>query len=273
MKERIIVAVVLLPLAFVILVYLPPYVLVGAVSLICALAAHELLCAITGIKGNVRICIYSMVSAALIPVGVYFDLSLIIFPTVLLTLLSLVFIDAIARYKTDKQYPFLHILVALFGGLLIPYMLSFIVSLRLMHGGRLLVLLPIISAFVTDAGAYFTGIFLGKHKAFPLVSPKKTVEGCIGGIVIGTSAMLLYGVAIANLSSYNVSYWALLVYGILGAVMSELGDLAFSLVKREFDIKDYGRILLGHGGMLDRFDSMIFTAPAIYLLSLAMPVL
>ena len=271
MKQRIIVAAVLLPLAFVVLVYLPPYVLAGAVSLVCALAAHELLHAIAGVKGNVRICVYTMVAAALIPVGVYFGLSSVVFPLVLLTLLSLVFIDSIARFKTGKPFPFAHILVTLFGGLLIPYLLSNIVNLRLMQGGRLLVLLPIISAFVTDAGAYFSGILLGRHKAFPHVSPKKTVEGCIGGIVIGTSSIVLYGIAIERLTSYSVSIPAMLAYGIIGAVLTELGDLAFSVVKREFDIKDYGQILPGHGGALDRFDSMIFTAPAIYLLAIAMP--
>ena len=140
-----------------------------------------------------------------------------------------------------------------------------------MPEGRLLVLLPVISAFVTDAGAYFVGVFLGKRRAFPLVSPKKTVEGCIGGLAVGAAAMVIYGVILIFTTFHDVVFWALILYGIIGGVFTELGDLAFSLIKREYNVKDYGRLLPGHGGILDRFDSMVFAAPAIYLLVSVIP--
>ena len=274
MRKRIIVAVALLPLAFVILFYLPPYVLAASLSIICALAAFELIHAAAGVKGNLRICIFALAVAALIPIGEYFNLNALIITTAMLTLMSLAFIEAIAGFKNNGEpsLTFTQILFILFGSLLIPYLLSTILILRLTYAGRLLVLLPVISAFVTDAGAYFVGSFLGKHKAFPLVSPKKTVEGCIGGIVFGTAAIVLCGVVIECFATqYFVNYWALLLYGGLGSVMSVLGDFAFSLIKRELDIKDFGRLLPEHGGALDRFDSMIFTAPTIYLLVIALP--
>ena len=273
MRVRIIVAVVLLPFAFIILYFLPPYVLACALSVICAMAVYELIHAIVGIKGNARLCLYTMLSAVAIPVGAYFDIIPVIMPAALLILLSLVFIESIARFKTERQLPFVHMLVILFGGLAIPYLLSTLVSLRLMDGGNLLVFLPVMSAFITDGGAYFTGVLIGKRKAFPLVSPKKTVEGYIGGIFFGISAMIFCGVYIENFTAYtSVNYWALLAYGVVGAVMTGLGDLAFSLVKRELDLKDFGRLLPGHGGALDRFDSLIFTVPTFYLLAMALPV-
>ena len=125
---------------------------------------------------------------------------------------------------------------------------------------------------MTDGGAYFTGKLIGKHKPFPNISPSKTTEGCIGGIVIGTLSLIIYGIAIEHFSSIeDVNYLALVIYGIIGSIICVFGDLAFSLVKREFNIKDFGQLLPGHGGVLDRFDSMIFTAPAIYLLVLVIP--
>ena len=272
MKTRILAAVILVPIIFTVLFFLPPYVLAGVVSIICAISAYELLQAIGG-KQNGRIRIYAICSAVIIPVGVYFELTYIVFPAVFLILMSLSFFEAIIAFKTERSIAFSQVLIILFAGALIPLMMSGLVDLKLMHEGRLMVLLPVISAFLTDAGAYFTGMAMGKKKAFPHVSPKKTVEGCIGGLVFGTFFMLVFGVIIALTTPYQVVFWALFVFGIIGAILSQLGDLAFSLVKREFNIKDYGKLIPGHGGMLDRFDSMIFTAPAIYLLVTLIPVI
>ena len=270
MKTRIIVAVIFLPLIFIVMFFLPPYVLTGLVSLICAISAYELLRAIWG-KENDRIRIYATFAAALIPIGAYFGISGLVFPAVFLVLMCLMFLEAIFAFKTIRKITFSQILIALFAGTLIPLMLSSLISLKLMPEGRLFVLLPVISAFLTDAGAYFTGKAIGKRQAFPLVSPKKTVEGCIGGLAVGTAVMVIYGVILVFTTYYGVVFWALLLYGFIGAVFTELGDLTFSLIKREYDVKDYGRLLPGHGGMLDRFDSMIFTAPAMYLLMMVIP--
>ena len=270
MKTRIIVAAVCVPLIFIVMFFLPPYALAGVVALICAISAYELLNAIGG-KGNDRIRIYATFSAALIPIGAYFGLTALVFQAVLLVLMCLLFVEAILVFKTIRQIKFTQILITIFGGALIPLMLSSLIELKQMPEGHLFVLLPVISAFVTDAGAYFTGMAIGKKKAFPNVSPKKTVEGCIGGLAVGTAGLMVYGVIIYATTLHWVVFWALLIYGVIGAFISQLGDLAFSLIKREFDVKDYGRLLPGHGGMLDRFDSMVFTAPAIYLLTLVIP--
>jgi len=269
-KTRIVVAVIFLPLIFIVLFFLPPYVLTGVVSIISAVSAYELLHAIWG-KENDRIRIYAAFSAALIPVGAYFELTALVFQAVFLVLMCLLFLEAILVFKTIRKITFSQILIALFAGALIPLMLSCLVGLKLMPEGRLFVLLPVISAFLTDAGAYFTGVAVGKTKAFPLVSPKKTVEGCIGGFAVGTAAVLIYGFVVFASTLHAVVVWALILYGVVGAAVTQLGDLSFSLIKREYNVKDYGRLIPGHGGMLDRFDSLIFAAPAIYLLTALIP--
>ncbi|MCL2227782.1 MAG: phosphatidate cytidylyltransferase [Oscillospiraceae bacterium] len=270
MKTRIIAAVIFVPLIFIVLVFLPAYVLTGVVAIICAVSAYELLHAIGG-KLNDRVRIYAVLSSIIIPIGAYFEMVGMVFPAVLLVLMSLTFVEAIVGFQTVRRVTFAQVMTAIFAGALIPLMLSSLISLKLMPNGHLLVLLPIISAFITDAGGYFTGMFIGKKNAFPLVSPKKTVEGCVGGLAAGTFSIIVFGVVVLFTTMNIVVFWALLLYGILGSVLSQLGDLAFSVIKREFDIKDYGRLIPGHGGMLDRFDSMIFAAPAMYLLVLLIP--
>lgn len=265
MKTRIIAAVIFVPLIFIVLFFLPAYVLAGVVSLICAISAYELLHAVGG-KQNGRARTYAVLSAVIIPIGTYFGISGIVFPAVFLILMSLMFFEAIISFNKAHKITFAQVLTTLFAGALIPLMMSSLVGLKLLPNGHLLVLLPIISAFLTDGAAYFTGMMIGKKKAFPSVSPKKTIEGCIGGLIIGTLGMIIFGVVIVFGASLPVLFWALILYGLLGSVFSQLGDLSFSLIKREFEIKDYGKLIPGHGGMLDRFDSMIFVAPAIYLL-------
>ena len=265
MKDRLLVALVFVPLLFIIMFFLPPYAIAAVIAVICAICAYELSGAI-GNHEHMRITIYTVISAALIPVGVYFNLGKLVFTAIILVLMCAVFIEAIILFNKEKRITFEHIMTTLFGGALIPFLMSGLVSLKNFREGNIFVMLPVISAFITDAGSYFVGFIFGRHKAFPRISPKKTVEGYIGGFVIGTAAMIFYGIVLVNLTQHEIRFWALMLYGVIGAALTELGDLMFSLIKREFDVKDYGRLLPGHGGMLDRFDSMVLTAPAIYLM-------
>jgi len=173
--------------------------------------------------------------------------------------------------ESQKKLKFRQIPIAVAAGIIIPCMLSTLIGLKIMDYGYLFVLLPIVAAFLTDSGAYFTGVAIGKRKAFPNISPNKTVEGCIGGILTGTAGIMIYGIILANTTPLTIIYQYFIIYGITGAIVTELGDLFFSLIKRKCRVKDYGRIIPGHGGMLDRFDSMIFTAPAMYLLVILIP--
>ena len=114
--------------------------------------------------------------------------------------------------------------------------------------------------------AYFGGCLLGKHKLIPEVSPKKTVEGAVCGTIGAALIALLYGWIVSLLSDLEPSYLLLFISGILVSVLAQCGDLIMSLVKREHGIKDYGRLFPGHGGVLDRFDSVLISAPALYFI-------
>ena len=133
------------------------------------------------------------------------------------------------------------------------------------------ILLPLVAAFSSDAFAYFAGLALGKHKLAPRLSPKKTVEGSVGGLCGAIVGCLIYALVMQFGFALHVNYFAFVVYGVLGSVISQMGDLSFSYIKRQSGIKDFGTIFPGHGGVLDRFDSVIFCAPLIEILIWLLP--
>jgi phosphatidate cytidylyltransferase len=135
--------------------------------------------------------------------------------------------------------------------------LSAMCALLNVYGGVLNLILVFIGAWVCDVFAYIVGSLIGKHKLIPEISPKKTVEGSVGGIVFTSLAFILYGFIVSLITDYTPNYWVLLLTGLVIPVISQLGDLIASLIKREYGVKDYGKLLPGHGGILDRFDSVI----------------
>lgn len=156
----------------------------------------------------------------------------------------------------------------IFAYLYAPVMLSFIYLTRELEYGKILVWLILISAWGSDTLAYVCGMLFGKRKVFPKLSPKKTLAGCIGGVA---GAMLLGGIY-AYFTLYPLMEESMIIPAIalisgVGAVMSMTGDLAASAIKRNVEIKDYGTLIPGHGGIMDRFDSVIVTAPSVYFLS------
>ena len=265
MATRILVAVIFVPLLFIVLFFLPSIWLAAVVAGICAIASFELLRA-TRAADRKSLYAATALCAAAIPLAVWGGLEDALVPLAALVLMCVTFFEAIRAYDSGRSITLEHILVCLFGGLLIPCCLASLVELKEMERGRYLVLLPVISAFLTDAGAYFAGVFLGKHRGITRVSPNKSLEGYVGGIAAGVVFMLLYAGVLSAAAGLPVRALPMAVYGLVGSGVTELGDLAFSLIKRQYGIKDYGHLLPGHGGMLDRFDSMIFAAPALLLL-------
>ncbi len=262
---RIIVSVVLAPLFFCVLFFLPPVFLAVLVAAIAAMASYELLRA-TQVAHHNRMYVYTALTAAVIPLGHWMGHGGLVVRGGALLLMAALFLTAIRLYDDEKAGSFGQVMVCLFGGLVIPAFLSALVQLKGMENGRYLVLLPVICAFLTDAGAYFAGMFFGRHRGITRVSPNKSLEGYIGGILSGALFLLLYGVILQKFAHLTVSFPTMALYGVLGSAITELGDLSFSLVKRQYGVKDYGNLLPGHGGMLDRFDSMIFAAPMLLLL-------
>ncbi len=123
--------------------------------------------------------------------------------------------------------------------------------------GSLCFFLVFVAAWGTDVGAYCVGSLIGKHKLIPDVSPKKSVEGAVGGIIFAVICFLLYGLAVDKFTEISVNYISLAVIGAVLSVVSQIGDLIASLIKREYGVKDYGKLLPGHGGIMDRFDSIL----------------
>ena len=268
MKTRILVAIIAVPLLFAVLFFLPSLYTAIFIALVSAIASFELI-HMVNVEGRISIYLIAAVASAAIPIGVWLGVGDTVFRVALFLLIALIFFRAIQCYKTDHKMTLSQVGVIILGGAVIPYFLSNIISLRLFENGRLYVLLPFMTAFISDGGAYFAGVFLGKHKLATAVSPKKTVEGSIGGLVASVAALVIYGLILTS-TGIPTNLFIMALYGLIGSVISQLGDLSFSLIKREYGIKDFGKLLPGHGGVLDRFDSVIFAAPAIYLLMMVL---
>ena len=173
-----------------------------------------------------------------------------------------VYVFTYPRFRAEQ-------VMAAFGGIVyVAVMLSFIYQTRILPDGKYTVWLIFICAWGCDTFAYCSGKLFGKHKMTPVLSPKKSVEGAIGGVIGAALIGLIYAVVISkNLEAGSLPVFEYTLICALGALVSMVGDLAASAIKRNFRIKDYGRLIPGHGGILDRFDSIIFTAPVIWLLA------
>lgn len=270
MKTRIIVAAIFIPILLVVLLVLPPVFLMGVIMLISACCAFELLRAAGGIK-YLMLYVYALVAALAIPLVTYFNVAGIYYQLILYALAVILFAEAVISYGVENPVTFRNILTVLFAGFLIPCALTCLLKLKMMDNGKYLVLIPFICTIVSDSGAYFVGVFFGKHKGILQVSPKKSLEGFIGSLVSLIIGMLIYGLILKFAIKLDVNFGILMLYALVGNIATQLGDLAFSLIKRERRIKDYGNLIPGHGGMMDRFDSMVFAAPVIYILVTLVP--
>lgn len=268
MKMRVITAAVLVPLLLLVLYAAPKIVAAILFSLLCALAAIELLYN-TGLVKHFRLVIYTMVTAALVPVWCYFGMNRSWALAVVLLFVALLFMEIML---SGMKLGFDKICICLAGGLLIPFLLSSLVRILSPNGGRYVILIPFVVAFLSDTGAYFIGCRFGKHRLAPMISPKKSVEGVFGGVAFAVVGMLLYVLVLQIFFKASVNYGYALVYGVIGSAMGVFGDLCFSVIKRQNGVKDYGNLFPGHGGVLDRFDSMLLVSPLVELLLDVFPV-
>lgn len=267
MKIRVIAAAALLPLLLVILLVLPSVYAAILMGLASSIAAFELLWG-TKLVRHPRLIAYTAIAAFCIALWCHFECPYEWGFGGMLIFVLLLFGEILL---SKAKLPFSKLMVCFAGGVLIPYMLSAIVRIRAMDEGVLLILTPFILAFLSDSGAYFVGVFFGKHKLAPTISPKKTIEGLFGGFAAAIVGMMIFGMVLSFGFDLQVNYWYGLIYGLVGSAVSVMGDLSFSAVKRQVGIKDYGNLIPGHGGVLDRFDSMVFVAPVTELLLLLIP--
>lgn len=183
--------------------------------------------------------------------------------TVLLALLAMlcVYVFTFPKYRAEQ------VMSAYFSFMYAPVLFSFLYLTREMENGIYLVWMIFISSWISDTCAYAVGMLFGKHKLAPVLSPKKSVEGSVGGILGSAIVGGLFGLYLAeHFGVGSQIFWIFAVLGALGSVVSQIGDLAASAIKRNHDIKDYGKLIPGHGGIMDRFDSVVVTAPIIYFL-------
>ena len=267
MLGRIMVALVGIPLLLVILFFSPVIVLTVAFSALCAIAAYELLGATHAVH-NRRLVLYAVIFAILVPLWYYFGCRIVGAVGGVFVLMLLLFGEAIASRQTMQVE---EMAMTVFAALVVPSMLSVFVLMADLEHARLYMFLPFVSAFTSDAFALFAGMRFGKHKLAPHLSPKKTIEGSVGGFLGAALCCVLYGLVIGKVLGHAPVYWVLALYGLLGSLVSQLGDLSFSYIKRQYGIKDYGHLFREHGGVLDRFDSVTFCAPLTYLLLMIVP--
>lgn len=257
MKSRILVAVVGVPVLLYVVLWGPPLVLLGALALLAGIGGWELYHCVGGERDP-----FLAVAAVFIPcftvewfysrpqfVGVWFTLSALA-----------VFTYAICRGGAVR---FHQIAAVLFGGIAIGYAFSSFLEIYASGVSRGYLLLPFILSFACDTFAYFTGLAIGRHKLAPKVSPKKTVEGSVGGLAGNVVCGLLFAWVMNSWFHGEIGYGRIALVSLFCGAVAQIGDLSFSLIKREFGIKDYGKIFLAHGGVLDRFDSVLFVAPTL----------
>ena len=269
MKQRILSGAVLVAFFAAIIVFNQsfPLALNIAVALISAASIFELTKAL-GLARKWFLVVPSLAAAAAVPFCGGNEMQFLVY-----CLYTLMLFTAMILYHHETSFKEVAVLYSMV--VLIPCALQTLVTLRSLsvHHGMFYVLIAVLAAWVADVGAFFAGTFFGKHKLCPEISPKKTVEGAIGGLVVNVAFVMLCGLFFSQVfygGEKQVNYLSLFLIGFFGTFVSMLGDLSFSLIKRSCHIKDFGQVIPGHGGILDRFDSVIFTAPVIYYLAVAL---
>ncbi len=284
MKQRVITAICLLSVLAVVVWKINTPVLLAAVSFISAVASWEIMtCAkventfikVAGTAFSVGVQFFASgkVLEPLIKNEVWSGVVNAV-PSVVY-IIALVLVMLLAMLKGYAYTTFEDVSVSVFASVLVPYGFSIFIRLRDMYDneqfGIYLIFYALICALATDTGAQLTGMAIGKHKMSPNISPKKTIEGAFGGLVfsmiLNTVALVLYN-KFAIVPIEKATSTVLLVCCIPVSFMGMMGDLSASVLKRNFDVKDFGKIFPGHGGVMDRMDSSLFTLPCVYSIAL-----
>lgn len=257
MKTRIISAVIALPL--VVLALIQPYLWIwGIIAFLASVfGLYEFYKATDLIKSK-PLCFLGYFSAAYFALSWFVDLSIIPFALWFTAILFLLMIFLNKKITANMLG------LSWLGVIYIPYLLTHVIGLRRLGGGEYYIWLILICAFLTDTCAYFVGCSIGKHKLCPVLSPKKTIEGAVGGVLGCILSCLAFGLILEKFFSLDVDFLRLGFLGLICSIGAQLGDIAASSIKRQYGIKDYGNLIPGHGGILDRCDSILFVAPLMF---------
>ena len=276
MKNRVVTSVAILACALAVVIFSEFIVYPLAVALLAVVAAFEVL-RVIGAHKIMALSIPAYLISAAFPISAYFVNSdnslqflLILAACVFVYLVWLMGVSVFSRGKIA----FSKVSEGLVG---VTYVAVSFTSLSLIryitqNFGVFLVVLVFVISWTSDTAAFAVGSFIGKHKLIPEVSPKKTVEGAIGGVVFSALLATAYGFGLdLIIENIQVNYLYLFLFGLILSVVSQLGDLIASLIKREYGVKDYSRIFPGHGGVLDRFDSVLAVSTILLILSIVFP--
>lgn len=251
-----------MPLVIIILVFGNVYVVDCAFAIIAAIALHEFLKCFEGkAKPIIWIGYFASIFIAfmhILPSGSMMDYVGSFF----FLMIVLLFIEV---FRSQMQINIVDISITFFGICYIVFFLMFIPLVRGFENGQYLIWYIFTASWGTDVFAYTVGKLIGKHK-FSKISPKKSIEGCIGGVIGAVLLTLAFTYGFNEYAGLNISYEKMLIFSIILSIIGQMGDFAASSVKRYVGIKDFSNLIPGHGGMLDRFDSVIFIAPAAYFL-------
>jgi phosphatidate cytidylyltransferase len=254
--RRLYTAAALIPAVYVIIVHLPPWALTLLLIAVGSIALVELYQICFQSRSNRLVIAVGLAAFVLVVARDHMSLSL----STLLAASALIVSIAVRVLSSQTEQRWKDTLIILLGVLYVGFPLGTVVSSRSLPAGESLVLFLAVVTWASDTGAYYAGTLWGKHLLLPSVSPKKTIEGLLGGLALAVSAALLAQWGFASQLSLSDA----LILGVLVTGMGLLGDLFESVIKRRTGVKDSGGILPGHGGMLDRLDSLLFTAPTFY---------
>ncbi|MBF7095811.1 phosphatidate cytidylyltransferase [Alkalibacter mobilis] len=263
MSKRLLTAIVGIPVLAAILI-IGDLLLYLSISLVAAIGIYEYCKSING-NENIDLSLPLMMVLVLGTLSSFryfqdFTMAFIILSAALLVSRD-IFRDNVNIYNT---------VFGVYGLIYVSFFLGHLILLDGLAAGSYLVWLVFIISFSTDTFAYIVGMRIGKHRLSPKISPKKSIEGSIGGTLAAVLITLVYGIFVSNVSDIGLSVIDYGIIAIVASPASQIGDLAASMIKRQFGIKDFGNLLPGHGGVLDRFDSVIFASPVIYYMVIAL---
>jgi len=269
MKQRIISSAVAISLAIVMLLLHETFVYNLLIGMISVLAIAELFRATNHLQFTIPAlasCVYAFLNAFMYVFHKHGWLTFFNGRLLMGALCLTMFVFYLKNYKT---FSYKNLFLMLGIAILIPYSFDTVILMGMVPGSRgvYMVTITLCAAWLADSGAYFAGTFLGKHKLCPEISPKKTVEGLIGGVVSNGIIMLIVTLFFdLATDTFEPRYIVLFIVGCTAALLGLIGDLTASEIKRQVGIKDYGKIMPGHGGVMDRFDSVLLVAPFMYYL-------
>ncbi len=263
MKQRIIFGAIGAVIAITAFLYANHAVIGLAATVLIFMAMYEFFKTIGYINTKKHLVIISYIySACMIGTCVYFKTMVNEYLSFVISVAIIsMFVLMVLRHN---EVFFRDVATAFTGTTYLTLFLMCIYLIRTLPDGRVYIWLPFILAWLTDTFAYFVGVFFGKHKLIPTVSPKKTIEGSLGGILGAVITVVVYLLVCSRLTGFQPRYISGIILSLICSVASQFGDLAASCIKRENNAKDFGSIMPGHGGVMDRFDSVIYISPLVY---------